>query len=462
MQNLTRPYRALVCTIACLLACSAAIGSLPARAEDLPQIKMPPQRPLGQDLPVYQSEMKLPELPELQDELNLQQARGLVLLYNPAFQSLAWEIRARQAALLQAGLAPNPSVDLTSEDAFSSNIFAGESFPELILTLSQPLLLGDKLGKQQTVARLNAELAGWDFERQRLEVLSEVTQRYIDVVQDQDSVALTLELQQVSEETLRVIQAEVDAGKVSPLEVTRAQVVLANSRLDVEEAQLALEQAREELASLWGGGGSDFERAAGKLELKDVKLPAFEPLLAALQQHPDIARWDTEFAQRQASLEFEESLAIPDLAVAGGLQRHTDSGDVGVNIGLSLPLPIWNRNQGNIAFASLRQQKAVEERERSLFSLRASLRGAYQRLRRAHGRLEMLQKSILPQAEEAFLGIRKGYQEGKFDYLDALEAQRNFFEARAQAVTALGDFYRALSEVEFLTGLDLAAQASTP
>lgn len=439
------------CFFAVSLVFSLMAG--PALAQELPTVKLPEQRPLGKDLPVYVPEVEYPELPDLPAELGLDQARRLTLVYNPSFQTLAWELRARQAALLQAGMAPNPSFDLTAEDVVGSAFYAGQSFSQTTWTLIQPLLLGDKIGKRQQVARLNAELAGWDLERRRLEVLSEVSQRFVDVLEAQDTLALSQEIEKISDETLKTIQAQVAKGEESALEANRAGVVVANSRLDVEQTELALEQAREELASLWGGGGSDFERVAGNLE--PGELPSLESLLAELPRHPDIARWETELEQRQAVLDLEQAMVVPDLNLAAAVRHHIETNDIGGVFGISLNLPVWDRNQGNIAFANLRRQKALEERDRATVSLRKDLRAAWARLRRAHGTVEMLEKTILPEAEKTFLGIRSGYEQNKFSYLEVLEAQRNFFEARLRAVQARGEFYRALSLVESLSGLAL-------
>lgn len=432
----------------------AAAGGALAQGES-PSLSLPAARPLGQKLEVYQPELPHLALPELGPVLGLRQARQLVLLYNPEFQSLSWEIRAHQADFLQAGLGPNPEIGLLSEDILGSTIFVPKDFPQTTLQATQVFMTAGKIELDQALARLTIVLAGWDFEKKRLALLTEVTARYIDVLEAQEYLALTAELQEIAQATLTVIKTQVDKGKVSPLEQNRAQVVLANTRLELEQAEMQLALCRENLASLWGGGGSEFERVSGELKVQNLQLPSLASLLMRLHQHPDLARWQTEFEHRKVRYQQAQALAYPDLSLTGGLRHHHQSNDWGILLGVALPVPLLNANQGGIQAAQLRQMQAIEEKERAQFSLQAELKGAYQRLLRSQLTLKVLENDILPQAEETFLAMRAAYTQGKFSYLEVLESQRNFFESRRQGVTVLSDFYQALSQMEYLIAEEL-------
>ena len=322
--------------------------------------------------------------------------------------------------------------------------------------------MGGKIELQQERARLSIQLAGWDFEKKRMQLLTEVTGLYIQVLEAQEYLTLTRELEHVARETLEVIQTQVKKGRVSPLEQNRAQVVLANTRLELEQSELNLAQSREHLADIWGGGGSDFESVQGRLEVRELVFPPLIKLLERLRQHPDLARWNTEFQERKVRLRQAQAQAIPDLYLTGGIRHHHQSNDVGLLIGLSLPVPVFNSNQGNIQEAELRTLQAQESQDRQYFSLRADLKGAHQRLLRSHLTLKVLKHEILPQAEATFLALRKAYAQGQFSYLEVLEAQRNFFETRRQAVSVLSDFYQALNQVEYLTAQELGGQMPSP
>lgn len=437
-----------------LLACLSGGASVAAQAENTSPV-LPSPRPLGQSLTVYQPELPRVELPEMGPILSLKQARQLVLLYNPEFQSLSWEIRAHQADLLQAGLGPNPEIGLLSEDILGSTIWVPKDFPQTTLQATQVFMTAGKIQLDQALARLTVGLAGWDFEKKRLALLTEVTARYIDVLEAQEYLSLTRELQEIAQATLTVIKTQVEKGKVSPLEQNRAQVVLANTRLELEQAEMQLALCRENLASLWGGGGSEFERVAGELRVQNLQLPSLASLLARLHQHPDLARWQTEFEHRKVRSQRAQAQAYPDLSLTGGLRHHHQSNDWGILLGVALPMPILNANQGGIQEAQLRQMQAIEEKERAQFSLQAELKGAYQRLLRSQLTLQVLENEILPQAEATFLAMRAAYTHGKFSYLEVLESQRNFFESRRQGVTVLSDFYQALSQLEYLISEEL-------
>jgi cobalt-zinc-cadmium efflux system outer membrane protein len=415
-----------------------------------------PMRPLGNDLPTYRPPLDPKaatppaSLEEPQGEITLRQSLALALLHNPALANAAWEVRMAEARRLQAGLPPNPEI------GFDIETLGALRAAESVLQFGQLILLGGKLKRQQKVAALDRDLAGWDYEARRIAVMSETTKAFVTLVAAQERLAVAGELVTLSEKMRDTASERVRTGKAAPLEEMKAKVELSTVRIQREQARQEVESARRQLATMWGSTSVTFTRAAGRLE-PAPGIPVAEDLSALLQQNPDVARWATEMQQRQAVARLERARAIPDLTLGGGYKRDgAAEGDRnGWAFGLSIPVPIFDRNQGGIAESRYGLSKAEHQRRAAQADAYRDLAEAYQSLATAFATSGILHKEVLPEAQKAFDASTAGYQEGKFAYLDVLDAQRTLFEARLQYIESLAEYYRAAANVEGLIGQSL-------
>ncbi|MGH8491127.1 MAG: TolC family protein, partial [Gammaproteobacteria bacterium] len=174
------------------------------------------------------------------------------------------------------------------------------------------------------VAGLDRDLAAWDYETKRMDVLTGVAQAFVEVLSAQEGLALANDLMALAERVVEAAAARVRAGKVSPVEETRARVTLASVNIEQARAALELEAARKRLAATWGR--TIPQSAQGKLD-QVLPIPTLEGLIRRLTQNPDLARWAAELAQRQAAIDLEESRAVPDLTVSLGVTQFTDTDD---------------------------------------------------------------------------------------------------------------------------------------
>ncbi|TAJ96974.1 MAG: TolC family protein, partial [Candidatus Manganitrophaceae bacterium] len=333
--------------------------------------------------------------------------------------------------------------------------------PQATLTLSQIIELGGKRTKRREAAALSRDLAGWDYEAKRIDLFTQVSQAFADLLRAQQQSALTEETVRLAEETARVVSERVRAGKVSPIEEIRANVALASAGIERDRAGKELEAARKRLAATWGSMTPRFEKGEGTLEAVSP-IPSLAQLAERLSQNPELARWATEIAQRQATVDLERSRTIPDLTLMGGIRRYETTGDNVFIIGLSLPLPLFNRNQGGIQEARDRMAKGEEERRAAEMHVTTALSEAYRALSTAHAEATALEKSVLPGAAQAFEAVNEGYRLGKFGLLDVLDAQRTLFGSRAQHLRALADYHQAVAEVERLIGEPLDVAGGRP
>lgn len=391
---------------------------------------------------------------QYREVLTLRDALRLALLKNPELMGYSLEIRAREAQALQMSLWPNPEVEVEVENFGGRSATQGMKAAESTLFLSQLIELGGKRKKRTEVARFESQLAAWDYTSRKLDVFTRVIQAYVDVLAAQEKVKLQEELLDVGKKFLETIQQRVEAGRTSPAEAYRAGVELEFIRVDLEKARQELKAAQIRLASLWGAREANFKKATGNLEqLKPI--PSLKQLTTLLEQNPDLARWATERLLRKSIIALEKAKRIPDPSVGVGYRRLNEVPDQAFVVGLSLPIPIFNRNQGRIQEAMIRQRQ-VEWNEKAVrVALQATLAEVYSALVAARNEVETLKDRVLPSAQEAYNIIREGYQMGKFDFLDVLDAQRTLFEVRSRYLESLAEYHKRVADLERLVGQDI-------
>lgn len=400
-----------------------------------------------------------PALQNPSGEVSLREALALALLQNPGLAAYAWETRAREARILQAGRRPNPVLGGLVEDIGAGEIAGGginePAQPQATIQLSQLIELGGKRTARRELARADRDLANRDYEAARIDLLTEVTRAFIDVLAAQETVQLADETTKLVDEVRASVNARVTAGDVSPIEETRANVTLASVQVEAARARRSLEASRTRLALLWGSSTAAFTSAAGDLRAEPAPLPALASLIARLAENPELARWASERLRRQAALAAERAKGVPDISVSAGYRRFTTVDANAVVVGVSVPLPLFDRNRDGIEEARSRVAKVHEERRAAEARVTAALADAYAALASAHDEAAALRTTVLPQSQEAFNAITEGYRLGRFGFQDVLESQRTLIAAGGQHLRALSEYRKALASVERLLGASI-------
>ena len=396
-------------------------------------------------------------------QVTLRDALSLALRQSPELASFAWEIRARESAALQAGRPPNPVADLLFEDLGAGRAAdeGGTVGAQATLQLSQLIELGGKRAARRALAGLDRDLAEWDFETARIDVLTRVTAAFLDVLASQQTVALAERNRALFDQVDQTVRARVEAGVVSPIEQTKAGVALAMTRIEMQRVQRSLAAARTALAALWGHPSAVFESVAGDL-LSPPPLPPFETLVQHVARNPEVARWITEIARRDAARALESARGVPDVTVTAGYRRLTEVDSNAFVIGASIPLPFVDRNRAGVQAAAQRVAQAREEERSARARITTLLSAAYRDLAAAHDEAAALAGAVLPGARSAFAAVEEGYRLGRFGYLEVLDAQRTLVTAETQHLRALADAQKAAAQVERLIGVPLADAASAP
>ena len=391
-------------------------------------------------------------LPAGGNVISLAVALEKALANSPQLKSAGSAMLASKGERRQAGLLPNPEIGIEAENLAGQGPYKGTDSAELTYGVSQLIEIGGKRSARQSVAGKGYEIASFDYKAARLDLIRNVTAAYADAVAAQEEVKLAEDQQKLAGDVLQTVSKRVAAAAEPLIQKSKAEVALATSEIAFNKATRELEIAKKKLASLWGQDGDGFILDASDFfTIQPPVAPA--DTAKQLAATPDIARLDAELWRAKANLELEQANAIPDPTISVGVRDFRETGDQAFVVGLSLPIPVFNLNQGNIAKARHEVSKSEADKQVSALELSNELIRAAQELQTAYDEAGSLKNTILPAAEKAFSLSREGYQAGKFPYLEVLYAQRTLFEARSQYNASLKNYHTHRAEVERLTAV---------
>lgn len=379
-------------------------------------------------------------------DLTLADAIAAALRSNPELSGFGYDVRAAEARVVQAGRWQNPDLGLELENFAGSGGLDGTDAAEATLSLSQTFPLGGDIRRRQALAELEGRLIGWEYEAARIALLTEVTQRYVDVLVAQKQVSLSDESLELAERVAGSIDRRVEAGDAPAVEQSRAAVPVAMARIERERSLRRLESVRVRLALTWGSHEPGFAAVRGELERVEP-LPPIAALAALITENPDVARHTVEIASRQAEAELARAEAVPDLTAGVGLRWFNGTDDTALVAGVSMPLPVFDRRQGDILAARFGVASARNRQRAIELRLTAALSAAYARLVNARAEVVALREQALPPAEAAYRDIQRAFDQGNLGFLDVLDAERTLMDLRRQHLDALADYHGAAAEI---------------
>lgn len=379
--------------------------------------------------------------------LSLQQALALALVANPGLAVAQRELEAAEGPVQQGAARPNPELSALLEDTRAAT-------RTTTIQLNQPIELGGKRGARIRAAERGRDIAAAELAARRADVRAAVVTAFYEVLLAQERISLASDSVVLAQRASDAAGKRVQAGKVSPVEETKARVAEATARLEAAQAASELRLARQRLAATWGNGTPRFERAelAGAA-VTELPVPPAPPVLAArLAASPSLQRAQVEVRRRQALTELERARRTPDLTASLGMKRDAQTGRSQAIVGLAIPLPLFDRNQGNLLEALRREDKARDELVAADIGLRSAVMQAAGQLDAAGTEARTIRDTVLPGAQSAYAAATTGFELGKFNFLDVLDAQRTLFAAKAQYLRAVGAAQAAAAEIDRLLG----------
>jgi outer membrane protein, heavy metal efflux system len=350
----------------------------------------------------------------------------------------------------QARALPNPAVSVQAENFAVGGEFRGLDSAEITYGVSELVEVSGKRSARIAAADKGILLSELEVDSARLNLVRDVTVAYANAVSADERVSLAKEQRELASEVLKAVTKRVDAAADPLYQKNKAEVAESMSGIALDKAERDAGVAKQNLAALWGESDASF-----RLDARDfftiTEPPSLGILNVLVKQNPDFLRWDIEREQKSAALSFAKAGAIPDPSINLGVRDLRGSGTQALVAGVSLPLPVFDQNSGNIAKARADVQKAENDGIDARVRLTADLGRNWQEWNNAYRTAKSFVEEIIPSAEQSFKLARHGYGIGKFPYLEVLDAQRTLFESRQQYFEVLKEYHIARAEVERIT-----------
>jgi len=398
--------------------------------------------------------------PAVAPPLSLRDAIAAALARNPDLEEFVFSLRVEEARRDGAALRPSPEVTAELENVLGSGVYKGLSGAETTLAISQVIELGGKRDARIAAATASIDTLTSARQAAQLDILAEVTRRYVAVAELQEQLRLDGRATTLAQSTLEAARVRVQAARAPHVEEDRAAVVLERCRLDMRRLRARLEAAKRSLAASWGADDATIEgRPFGEVSGDLYRLPPLEDFLALverLQANPDFLRFASEERLREAQLRLAATQKRSDITVSGGLRRSQETKDVGLVASFSMPLFAGRRAPSVIAESAARRDAVGVAREAALTRARAQLFALYSDLREAQAAVNALQSTILPRMEEALQETQYAFERGRYSYLELVDAQRELLDAQANRIEAAAQAQLLIAEIERLTNAPLA------
>lgn len=430
--------------ILCLLATVAAWAA-PAASQEVPLeiLRLDPEpRVAGAPEPI-----PLPPVGDASAEkqLTLAEAESLATSNHPALREAAAQVRAAQGKWVQVGLAPNPTIGYSGDEMGASGT-AGKQGG----FIGQEFVTGGKLDLNRGVALREQQVAEQRVERVRLQVITTVRKYYFEALAAERAVTLSRQLNEIATQSVQVSERRLKA-----LDIPKT--ALLQSQIESESAGLLEQQANERRDAAWRRLASTIGAPSDRRALLEDVLARPLPELdfatmreRLVRENPELA--ELRFAVDRARVAVARASAgrVPNVMVQGGVQHDNELRDTIANVEVSMPLPVFNRNQGAIAQACGELAAAQAALEARQLALDEQLSAALRDYRTARERVNKYAGKILPAARETLDMINTGYQHGELDYVQVLTVQQTYAAKNLSYLQDLETAWKQFAEIDGL------------
>ena len=417
--------------------------------------------------PVHAPEAQAPSPPPAAAaELTLERVVRAALARNPSLRAFPIARRAGEARVERAALDPAFEVAVEVENFLGTGEARGLQGMDATFSLSRVLELGGKRDARVSAASAELDSVAVDRQAAELDVLTEVTRRFIDVAEAQARVDLARAAERLASSTVGASRRRVEAGKAPPAELDRAEIALQRARLDSARADRQLSTAMRQLAASWGERDAVLDgMPMGRVRADLYAMPAlqdFETLRLAWANTPDALRFASAARLREAELRLAATQRRPDLAFSVGVRRLEATNDAALVASVSMPIGSSGRARGLVAEAQANRDRVEVEREVAEVQALAALQALHAELAQTMTEVGALRDVVLPRTGEALSETEYAYQRGRYSFLELIDAQREFLATRATLIEESAHVHRLRAEIERLTRAPIDAANETP
>src|SRR6267143_1073594 len=378
-----------------------------------------------------------------QKTITLEELQQMALQNNPTFAQSAANIQAAEGRKKQAGLYPNPTVGYQGEQIRGGSFHGGEQG----FLNQQDIVLGGKLGLNRKIFDQELKQAQTEGEEQKLRVVTNVRMSYIQALAAQQTLELRQNLSKLANDAVETSHQLANVGQADAPDVLESEVEAQQAQLAVTMAEQNQQRVWKALAAVVGNPRLPLMRLEGQLE-DTPPVNADELVEKIVNESPAVRIAELGVKRAEAALARAKREPIPDLQLRGGMQQNGEllSAPSGKAVGLQgfadvgVRIPIFNRNQGNIATAKADAERTKREVERVKLLLRQRAASVVQNYTFSQTAVDRYKNQMIPRAQKAYEMYTKKYQEMAVAYPQVLIAQRTLMQLEVSYTTALETF----------------------
>lgn len=380
--------------------------------------------------------------------VTMAEAVARALKSSPALKAKDERSQAAESNVRQAGASPNPALSVEVENFGGTGRFTDLNESEMSLGVSQRIELGGKQTARVSVA--SADKALLEMERERLEsaVAYEARAAYIELFAAQSSLSIAEAQLKVAEDIERLAARRVSAARDPVTVKLRAQVSTADYRTKREQLLHDLHRTKRALANLWGDEKAEFEIDLRALRQEPVPLTA-----AQLATSQEVRERQVAAMRAERKFDLETSNSSPDVSLGVGVRRFENGGDVAGVFSVSVPIMVFDDNQGNVDRAAAERRAAQLDVDDARRRHQQQLLTLEEEVERSRTELKSVRDVQLPLARETLAAARRGYEKGAFAFTEIAEAQSILAELEDREIAALRTLHLAHAGVSRLTGV---------
>lgn len=367
---------------------------------------------------------------------------------HPRLSAVQAELAARRSEARQAGLWDNPSLQAEIEDFGGDRGNIGDG--DLTVSVRQTVPLGGDRRHARHAAEAWADVGAAQLNAETAGLLGAAATAFVDARAAQETARVRADLVDLAETAASAIRRRVEAGRASPIDLDRADILAATAEMNAASAGMEARRAGLALAAVWDGtpeGDVSQPPALLTRPYTDMQTPD-----AMMLRNPDLVVARQISRARGEEIVRERAAAIPDITVGAGLRRYGGDRETAYLAMVEMPIPVIDRNQGRIAAAAARETGARLDEAALRRQLLARHAAAFRRWHDAQQRDTALSERVLPAAQNAYARASLAYREGALQLLDLLDLQRTYFDTRIEAIEARAELARAAIELDVLYG----------
>ena len=390
-------------------------------------------------------EPKFPRMGRAQEQsaaslMTLEQVQQVAHENNPTLKQAETEIRAAKARQQQSGLYPNPTVGYTGDEIRGGSVGGGKQG----FFVQQTIVTGGKLGLARDVLAKDTKLAEIEAEEQRIRVQTAVKMAFIRVLAAQELLDVRRDLAAIEEDNAQTQRRLANAGQADETEVLTAEVDAQRMRMSARMQENTLREEWRSLAAAIGKPDLPQTIVAGDLQRDWPELNEEQAVETIAKDSPAIAIASTNALRALAVLARARKESVPDLQVRAGAEyNHESLGSVPFAKGwegiaeVSLELPVFNRNQGNVTAARADIERAEQEKKRIALTLRERAASAVDQYANARLMATSYRDELLPRAKKAYAVMFERYGQMLASYPRVLDVQRKLYALQTEYIMSL-------------------------